>query len=57
MPSPGHRLVRIKRVFRERESLFWLFVGPVIFTVFFGLLFRPQPPRARSWPSSTRMRR
>jgi hypothetical protein len=31
----------IKRVLRERESLFWLFVGPLIFTVFFGLLFRP----------------
>jgi ABC-2 type transport system permease protein len=35
----------IRRVLRERESLFWLFVGPLIFTVFFGLLFRPQPPR------------
>jgi ABC-2 type transport system permease protein len=33
----------IKRVLRERESLFWLFVGPLIFTVFFGLLFRPSP--------------
>lgn len=32
----------LKRVFRERESLFWLFVGPVIFTVFFGLPFRPE---------------
>ena len=32
----------IARVLRERESLFWLFVGPLIFTVFFGLLFRPQ---------------
>jgi ABC-2 type transport system permease protein len=31
----------IRRVLRERESLFWLFVGPIIFTVFFGLLFRP----------------
>ncbi|MCX6538789.1 MAG: ABC transporter permease [Acidobacteria bacterium] len=35
----------VKRVFRERESLFWLFVGPVIFTVFFGLLFRPETVR------------
>jgi ABC-2 type transport system permease protein len=34
-----------RRVLRERESLFWLFVGPLIFTVFFGLLFRPQAPR------------
>jgi len=33
----------IRRVLRERESLFWLFIGPLIFTVFFGLLFRPQP--------------
>ena len=31
----------IRRVLRERESLFWLFVGPLIFTIFFGLLFRP----------------
>jgi hypothetical protein len=30
-----------RRVLRERESLCWLFVGPLIFTVFFGLLFRP----------------
>jgi ABC-type Na+ efflux pump permease subunit len=35
----------IRRVLRERESLFWLFVGPLIFTVFFGLLFRPAAPR------------
>jgi len=34
----------IKRVLREKESLFWLFVGPLIFTVFFGLLFRPASP-------------
>jgi ABC-2 type transport system permease protein len=35
----------IRRVLRERESLFWLFVGPLIFTIFFGLLFRPSAPR------------
>ena len=35
----------IRRVLRERESLFWLFVGPLIFTVFFGLLFRPPAPQ------------
>ena len=34
----------IRRVLGERESLFWLFVGPLIFTVFFGLLFRPSAP-------------
>ena len=33
----------LKRVLRERESLFWIFVGPLIFTIFFGLLFRPAP--------------
>ena len=38
----------IRRVLGERESLFWLFVGPLIFTVFFGLLFRPgEPERPR----------
>lgn len=35
----------MKRVLRERESLFWLFVGPLIFTIFFGLLMRPPAPR------------
>ena len=34
----------IKRVLREPRSLFWLFVGPVIFTVFFGILFAPTTP-------------
>ena len=33
----------LKRLMRERTSLFWIFVGPVIFTSFFGILFRPQP--------------
>ena len=40
----------IKRVLREPQSLFWLFIGPVIFTVFFGLLFAPRasgPPVLR----------
>jgi ABC-2 type transport system permease protein len=31
----------VKRVVRNRESVFWLFVGPIIFTVFFGILFKP----------------
>jgi ABC-type multidrug transport system permease subunit len=38
----------LRRVLREKESLFWLFVGPVIFTVFFGLLMKPQPERRPS---------
>jgi ABC-2 type transport system permease protein len=35
----------IKRVLLERESLFWIFLGPLIFTVFFGLLLQPQKPQ------------
>jgi ABC-2 type transport system permease protein len=35
----------LKRLFRERAALFWIFVGPVIFTTFFGVVFKPQPPR------------
>jgi ABC-2 type transport system permease protein len=31
------------RVLREREALFWIFLGPLIFTVFFGLVFRDRP--------------
>jgi ABC-2 type transport system permease protein len=35
----------LKRLFRERSALFWIFVGPVIFATFFGILFKPQPTR------------
>jgi ABC-2 type transport system permease protein len=35
----------LKRLFRERAALFWIFVGPVIFATFFGILFKPQPTR------------
>ena len=35
----------LKRLAREREALGWIFIGPVVFTVFFGLLFKPQPER------------
>jgi ABC-2 type transport system permease protein len=35
----------VRRVFREREALFWLFVGPVIFVAFFGVLFKPPQDR------------
>jgi len=36
----------VRRVFREREALFWLFVGPVIFVAFFGVLFKPPQAQA-----------
>ncbi len=35
----------LKRLMREREALGWIFIGPVVFTVFFGMLFKPQPER------------
>lgn len=41
--------VGIKSIFREREALFWTFVGPVIFATFFGLLMRPQPAGTPSY--------
>ena len=36
----------VQRVFRERQNYFWMFVSPLIFVVFFGVMFRPQPPAA-----------
>ena len=33
----------LKRVLGERVALFWIFVGPLIFTVVFGFLFQPSP--------------
>lgn len=33
----------LKRLMRERTAIFWIFLGPVIFTSFFGVLFKPQP--------------
>ncbi len=38
-------LTDLKRLMRERVALFWIFVGPLIFTTFFGILFRPQTAR------------
>jgi linearmycin/streptolysin S transport system permease protein len=38
-------LVDLKRLFRDRGALFWIFIGPAIFTTFFGLMFRQGPPR------------
>ncbi len=38
----------LKVTFRRRESWFWIFVGPLIFTTFFGILFKAQPPRPPS---------
>jgi len=33
------------RVFREKQALFWIFLAPLVFTTFFGLVFREQPAR------------
>lgn len=35
----------LRRLFGERAALFWIFVGPLIFTSFFGAVFKPQPAR------------
>ena len=34
----------LKRTLGDRESIFWLFIGPLIFTTFFGILFKARPP-------------
>lgn len=38
----GHDL---RRMLRSRAAIFWIFVGPLLFTWFFGVLMRPQPSR------------
>jgi len=35
----------LRRRLRERVALFWMFVAPVLFVGFFGVLFRPTSPR------------
>lgn len=34
----------IRLTLRTREAVFWIFVGPLIFTTFFGILFKPERP-------------
>ncbi len=34
----------LRLTFRRPESVFWIFIGPLIFTTFFGILFKAQPP-------------
>src|SRR5262245_57168742 len=38
----------LKLSLRRREAVFWIFIGPLIFTTFFGVLFKARPPRAAS---------
>jgi hypothetical protein len=38
-------LTDLRRVLRDRAAVFWIFVGPVIFVVFFGILFPVETPR------------
>ncbi len=35
----------LRRSVRERQTLFWMFIAPVIFAAFFGIVTRPSPPR------------
>lgn len=37
-------LIGLKQTLKSREAIFWMFIGPLIFTTFFGILFKPQPP-------------
>lgn len=37
--------VDLKRLLTERQAIFWIFVGPLIFSTFFGVLFRQEPPK------------
>jgi ABC-2 type transport system permease protein len=34
----------VQRVLRERQNIFWMFISPLIFVIFFGVMFRAQPP-------------
>src|SRR5512137_1278390 len=34
----------VDRVLRERQNIFWMFISPLIFVAFFGVMFRAQPP-------------
>ena len=36
----------LRRIFRARSALFWIFVGPLLFTSFFGMLMRPAQTRS-----------
>jgi hypothetical protein len=38
----------LKLAFRQREAVFWIFIGPLILVTFFGVLFKAQPPRPPS---------
>jgi hypothetical protein len=35
----------LQLAFRRGEAIFWIFIGPLIFATFFGILFKAQPPR------------
>ena len=35
----------LRRTVRERQNLFWMFVAPLMFVSFFGVLLRPSPMR------------
>src|ERR1700736_5379948 len=38
----------LRLTFRHREATFWILIGPLIFTTFFGILFKAHPPRPTS---------
>jgi ABC-type multidrug transport system permease subunit len=34
----------LKLTLRRREAIFWIFIGPLLMSTFFGILFKPQTP-------------
>ena len=34
----------LRTTLRQREAIFWIFIGPLLMAGFFGIVFRPQPP-------------
>ncbi len=45
MPSLTIAWFDLRRVLRERQNLFWMFLAPCMFSIFFGVLLRPPTPR------------
>jgi ABC-2 type transport system permease protein len=37
-------LNHVRLTLRQREAIFWIFIGPLIMAAFFGIVFKPQPP-------------
>ncbi len=45
MPALDIAWIDLRRMLSERQNLFWIFILPLVFAGFFGVLLRPSPPR------------